>query len=152
MNDLNEIDRQSNDLEARGRQKENENDMLRKEYDKAQQQISQQLADLQAYERKVDALGRELSKKEDLLDKNGRQKTVLLEEVQCTERQRFQYENEIKECRRQLAQLESLLESGQAKVDDDEQEIIHLKNQLRFSNDKARIGKKRVCMPMFVHR
>lgn len=82
-------------------------------------------------------MSRELSKKDDLLDDNGRQKNVLIEEVQCFEQQRFQNENEIKESRRQLAHVESLLESTQVKVTDYEQEIARLRHQLRFSNDKV---------------
>jgi len=85
----------------------------------------------------MDALSRELSKKDDLLDDNGRQKNVLIEEVQCFEQQRFQNENQIKESRRQLAHVESLLESTQVKVTDYEQEVARLTHQLRFSNDKV---------------
>lgn len=85
----------------------------------------------------MDALSRELSKKDDLLDDNGRQKNVLIEEVQCFEQQRFQNENQIKESRRQLAHVESLLESTQVKVTDYEQEVARLRHQLRFSNDKV---------------
>ena len=138
INDLKEVDRQSSDLDNRTRLRAKENNALKTEYDKAQVQITQQLADLQESEKQMDALGRQLSKREEVLKENEREKSVLVEEVHCLERQKFQQENEITECRRQLAQCENTLETAQARIGDYEKDVALLKGQLDFSHEKVR--------------
>eukprot|EP00803_Ostreobium_quekettii_P006651 evm.model.scf_534.11 EVM.evm.TU.scf_534.11 scf_534:64730-78765(+) len=103
-----------------------------------QMQINQYFVDLQALERQVDHLSRDLSKKDQELEDSFKEREVLLEQLRAAEQVRFDMENTRENLQRQLAALDTQLTIAKTRQDDTAAEVQNLNYAVQLKGNKVR--------------
>ncbi|GFR41794.1 hypothetical protein Agub_g2559, partial [Astrephomene gubernaculifera] len=103
----------------------------------AQATINQYVMDLQAFERQVDSLSRQLSQTEADAEELVRQREALLEEIRAAQQVRLGLDRHREELQRQVAALESQVAIGRARLDDAAAEAANLNQRLTMERTRV---------------
>ncbi|GIL57051.1 hypothetical protein Vafri_12185 [Volvox africanus] len=103
----------------------------------AQATINQYVMDLQAFERQVDNLSRQLSQAEADGEELARQREALLEEMRAAQQVRLGLERHREELQRQVAALDSQVAIGRARLDDAAAEASNLNQRLVMERNRV---------------
>eukprot|EP00798_Chlamydomonas_sp_ICE-L_P020112 gene20112-26838_t len=102
-----------------------------------QSQINQYVQDLQAFERQVDSLSRQLAKAENDSEEMVREREVLLEEIRSAQQVRLGLERHREDLQRQVASLDSQLAITRARLEDAGSESSSLGQRLAIERNRV---------------